>query len=85
MNYKRITQFFLSGPKKRDYGTHVRLSEIRSSECHFLYSQENSLHNVFHINKSKVLTPETHREINMLLNRFRHQVIIFSRAVRKLP
>ena len=83
MKNKRITQFFLYQVRKRTTLIHIPVcQEIRSTGNIFLYSQENSLHNVFHINKSKVLTPETHREINMLLNRFRHkEIICFTRSV----
>ena len=83
MKNKRITQFFLYQVRKRTTLIHIPVcQEIRSTGNIFLYSQENSLHNVFHIYKSKVLTPETHREINMLLNRFRHkEIICFTRSV----
>ncbi len=82
MKNKRITQFFLYQVRKRTTLIHITVCRKYVLRVTFFYSQENSLHNVFHINKSKVLTPETHREINMLLNRFRHkEIIYFTRSV----
>ena len=83
MKNKRITQFFLYQIRKGTTFINFPVcQEIRLTNYFFLYSQENSLHNVFHIHKSQILTTETDREINVFLDRLCHQIVIsFTRSI----
>ncbi len=61
MKNKWIPQFFLYQVRKST--TLIDLSicqEIRFLGNFLLHSQEDSFHNVFHVNKSQVLAPESH-------------------------
>ena len=73
----RITKFFLYQIRKSTAGIDISVTNKIGALPHSMfYCQINSLYQIPHINKSKILSFKTRSKVYMLLDRLRHQKII---------